>query len=235
MKNLLTVVIPTFNEADNITRCIDSIIAQKGSDGIHIVVADGGSTDGTQDIVMMLARTRAAHAWIELVPGGKVAVGRNNGLKRALTQNVVFIDADVELSEPHMLSEANFLLMGSYRLVGAPLRSRSGYPSNIAYGLFNLAMHLLTAKHAFAVGSFFAVSTYDIRKWGGFDETLVHSEDWVLSQKCKPKHFARLQHPVIVDDRRFKKFGYFNMLKTLYMSYTRGTDYMRQDNGYWNS
>lgn len=235
MRNLLTVVIPTYNEAQNITKCIDSIIAQKGSEGIHIVVADGGSTDGTPDIVMLLARTRAAHAWIELVNGGRVAIGRNNGLKRVLTQNVVFIDADVELSDPYMLQEANFLLLGSYDLVGAPLRSRSGFPSNLAYAIFNLSMRFITKKHAFAVGSFFATSTHRIRQWGGFDESLVHSEDWILSQKCKPKRFTRLKHPVIVDDRRFQKFGYFNMLKTLYCSYTQGESYMRQDNGYWNS
>ncbi|WP_226626404.1 glycosyltransferase family 2 protein [Alloyangia pacifica] len=51
------VVIPTLNEAGNIEACIRSLV---GSDGfmrdVRIVVADGGSTDGTQAIVHALAQ-----------------------------------------------------------------------------------------------------------------------------------------------------------------------------------
>ena len=231
----MTVVIPTKNEATNITRCIDSIIAQHNSEGIHIMVADANSTDGTQEIVQELARTRAYHAWIELIPGGSPSKGRNLGLKKCKTQTIVFIDADVELSHSHMLYETCHLLLGKYHLIAAPLATRSGYPSNIAYWAFNMGAKLIARKHPFAVGSFFATRTYNINLLGGFNETLIHSEDWELSQKYPVKKFKRLTYPVIVDDRRFKKFGYFNMLKTMFFSYTRGLEYMAKDNGYWCS
>jgi succinoglycan biosynthesis protein ExoA len=49
-------VIPTLNEARHIGPLLERIIAQARTLGARIVVADGGSTDGTQDIVRGKAR-----------------------------------------------------------------------------------------------------------------------------------------------------------------------------------
>lgn len=63
-------VIPTLNEAGHIAACLQSLI---GTDpfmaGVAIVVADGGSTDGTQDIVAGLAQTHPnlAHSNLTLI------------------------------------------------------------------------------------------------------------------------------------------------------------------------
>jgi succinoglycan biosynthesis protein ExoA len=234
LKREITVVIPAKNEVENIPQVITSIIKQSGSRGLRIIVADGGSTDGTQDAVLREARTHAGQAQIELIKGGSVSRGRNAGLAQVKTWGVVFIDADVELTHPGMLEETARLLL-TKRLVGAPLASRSGLRSRLAYAGFNLCNGLISLKHPFAVGNYLAGRTHLIRHWGGFDETLVHSEDWVLSGHCPPRYFSRLPWAARVDDRRFRQFGYLKMFTMMMNSLLRGRDYMRQDNGYWRS
>ncbi len=53
------IVIPTLNEASHIGEVVISLLSGLPDDGcITMVVADGGSTDGTQDIVMNMAQSR---------------------------------------------------------------------------------------------------------------------------------------------------------------------------------
>ena len=45
--NMFSIIIPTFNEAGQITDTIDKIKAAKGGHEIEIIVVDGNSTDNT--------------------------------------------------------------------------------------------------------------------------------------------------------------------------------------------
>lgn len=51
----LTVAIPAYNEAENIERIVKEFLSTAYPNLIEVFVADGGSTDGTQDIVKNLA------------------------------------------------------------------------------------------------------------------------------------------------------------------------------------
>ena len=62
-------------------------------------VADANSEDGTAEI----ARTFPAKYFIEVLPGGLPAMGRNAGAARAATPYVLFVDADVELRDVTLL------------------------------------------------------------------------------------------------------------------------------------
>ena len=48
-EDLVTVVIPSFNEEMAISSCLDSILAQTHRN-LEVLVSDGGSTDRTRDI-----------------------------------------------------------------------------------------------------------------------------------------------------------------------------------------
>jgi glycosyltransferase involved in cell wall biosynthesis len=47
MQNLLTIVVPTYNEEYYIVDTLFDIIKQVGSKGVKIIIADAGSTDRT--------------------------------------------------------------------------------------------------------------------------------------------------------------------------------------------
>ena len=228
LRNYLTVVIPAFNEEDYIGGLLEDLTVQIYAQGVRVIVADGGSTDRTVEI----CNSYRVKLNIEVIEGGSVTRGRNAGLEEVQTDCVLFIDADVRLTNPFQLFSVWYDL-GSYRLVGAKLRSSGGFASGISYWLFNQVNSIICKKRPFAVGSFFGTRTFAIRKRGGWDESLIHGEDWVLSGKYDSRDYKACPHHVLVDDRRFKKTGYFGMFKLMLMSAWKGEEYMRQDHGYW--
>jgi cellulose synthase/poly-beta-1,6-N-acetylglucosamine synthase-like glycosyltransferase len=84
----VSVVIPTLNEAPNIGALLESIHAQTYPIA-KVVIADGGSTDGTRELI-------AADPRVTLVdnPRRHAAAGRNTGLELCTTDWVLFTDGD---------------------------------------------------------------------------------------------------------------------------------------------
>lgn len=97
------VVVPTYNERDNIQRLVREILSQ--GDGIQVLVVDDNSPDGTGEIVDRMAaddlRVQVIHR------AGKMGLGSayREGFKYALGQgadNIVEMDADFS-HDPAML------------------------------------------------------------------------------------------------------------------------------------
>ncbi len=94
MKNI--VLIPTYNEKENIKSIIDTVMEIKT--GYHILVIDDGSPDGTADIVFELMKTYPDRLFIEQRKG-KLGLGTAyiHGFKWALKNNydyIIEMDAD---------------------------------------------------------------------------------------------------------------------------------------------
>lgn len=87
---MLSIIVPTYNEADFLPRLLASIESQGVTDR-EVVVADNRSSDRTRAI----ARSFGAR----VVEGGTPAVGRNRGAAAARGEYLMFLDADVVLPE----------------------------------------------------------------------------------------------------------------------------------------
>ena len=86
----LTVVVPTYQRAGVLRRCLDALAAQRVDARVQVVVADDGSDDGTAGLL-------AARGDVEVVRiehGGRSAA-RNAALERARGDVVLFVDDDV--------------------------------------------------------------------------------------------------------------------------------------------
>ena len=83
-KASLSVIIPTLDEAHGLGRVLDRV---RGQDGVEIIVADGGSSDGTREIA-----ARAGARVLE-VPGGR-AGQLNAGARAASGRLLLFLHAD---------------------------------------------------------------------------------------------------------------------------------------------
>jgi GT2 family glycosyltransferase len=70
------IVVPTLNEAAHIDTVLDGLIPFARRNSALIVVADGGSTDGTQEIVLKRARSEPA-VWLIDNPGRLQSAGIN--------------------------------------------------------------------------------------------------------------------------------------------------------------
>src|SRR5215207_5971567 len=96
----VTVLVPVLNERDRLGPCLTGLIAQPG-EVVEILVVDGGSSDGTQDLVEMFA-TRDDR--VRLVGANPIPTGWNGkahglqvGLDRAdpCSAWILTVDADV--------------------------------------------------------------------------------------------------------------------------------------------
>jgi len=233
VKEQLTIIIPAKNEERYISGLLTDLRCQIGIRGIRVIVADGGSTDKTLKILNDLKDLYTPHINIEVIEGGSVSRGRNAGLEIVQTPYVLFIDADVRLTDLCQVEETLKRLKRK-KLIGARVKCEGSFMATLSYGLFNMVNRRICKFRPFALGSYFGARVSDLRKFGGWDESLVHSEDWALSGNYKPKEFAFSKYPVQVDDRRFRKMGYIGMLVMLMKSAILGKKYQRKDNGYWS-
>ncbi|MCX6714879.1 MAG: glycosyltransferase family A protein [Candidatus Uhrbacteria bacterium] len=99
MSERISIVIPTYQHASTLVRCLDSIFAQSRP-ADEIIVVDDGSTDTTQ-AVLKPYRDRV-QVLVQTNQGAPAA--RNHGFEKSVGDLVLFCDADVEM-RPEMLAE----------------------------------------------------------------------------------------------------------------------------------
>lgn len=86
----VSVIIPTFNRAQKVSRAISSILYQTFTDH-EIIVVDDGSSDDTKETVSQFGRriTYVAHS-----SNLGVSTARNTGIKRSSAPFLTFLDSD---------------------------------------------------------------------------------------------------------------------------------------------
>lgn len=96
----ISLIIPTLNEADNISELIDRItvvMETLGNINFEIVVVDDGSTDGTPDLVKSHAQRRFVKL-IERTGLHGLSSAIIHGVQEASSDIVVVMDADLSHS-----------------------------------------------------------------------------------------------------------------------------------------
>ncbi len=88
----VSVVVPLFNKARYVARCLDSILGQAFGN-FELIVVNDGSTDGGEALVASYADER-----IRLInqPNAGPGAARNRGLRESRGEYVAFLDADDE-------------------------------------------------------------------------------------------------------------------------------------------
>ena len=102
---MFSVIIPYFNKANYIIRCIDSVMNQT-FDAFEIIVVDDGSTD--DGIALIKKKYRESITIISQKNQG-VSAARNNGIKLAKNDYIALLDAD-DAWHPHYLESVNYVI-----------------------------------------------------------------------------------------------------------------------------
>ncbi|BBH17792.1 hypothetical protein Back2_20790 [Nocardioides baekrokdamisoli] len=89
---VLSVIVPVFNVVDYLVECLDSIVAQP-FEGVHVIIVDDGSTDGSAELAREYAEGRANFEFFEQ-PNSGVSIARNTALERVRTPYLTFVDPD---------------------------------------------------------------------------------------------------------------------------------------------
>lgn len=101
-KITISVIVPVYNSEKYISRCLDSILKQKGN--FEIVIVDDGSTDLSPKILKEYQKNNSNIKIITQKNEG-VSSARNKGLKASTSKYITFVDSDDWL-EPNAFKTA---------------------------------------------------------------------------------------------------------------------------------
>jgi glycosyltransferase involved in cell wall biosynthesis len=237
MKSELTIIIPAKNEAKLIPNLLSSLSLQDypAISSTKIYLADANSTDGTPEIAAGYRR------WldIEVIPGGLPSVGRNAGARCARTPYVLFIDADIELSDETLIRRTVELAKRKHlHCVTTNIVCPRGMAWDQAlYHGNNLMQQLSRLYKPFSTGMYMLFDRTRFNALGGFHEQALYAEDYLLSQKVKRDKFGIVGGSVETTNRRFKKMGHFKLVRLFLNTalHTHRESFFLRDHKYWHS
>ena len=203
---LLSIIIPTLNEEDNLQNLLNSIKKQNFSD-YEIIVSDNNSQDKTRLI--------AKKYGCKIVKGGLPPRARNNGALAARGKYLLFLDADVILDK-------NFLTNTINEMEKRKLDVATTYVKPITdkffvkffHYVFNIWMFLMQKIDPHAPG-FCIFSKKEVFEKIKFDETIKLAEDHAFMRRAfreKYKYGILKSSIILVSVRRFGTEGTLKLI-----------------------
>lgn len=193
-QSAVCIIIPAFNEARYIEACLASLLRQVDCNIVEVIVADGGSTDGTPGLVEQVAHS---HSAVRLLhnPGRIQSAGVNLAAKAADERAEILVRADAHVDyAPDFVARCVAALRGSGATsVVVPMRTvgKAGFQRANAFAQ-NSKLGNGGAAHRFAGGVSGFVdhghhAAFDRRFFeacGGYDESFTHNEDAELDHRA---------------------------------------------------
>ncbi len=188
----IAIVIPTLNEARHIIRVIRAVAGGADRLGAHILVVDGGSTDGTLDLVRQEARHRPG-LFLLHNPGRLQSAAVNLAVRHLGDTADWIIRVDAHADYPHDYCEALFAEAcrtgADSVVVRMHATGRGLMQRNIAAAQNSLFGNGGSAHRGSGEGRFVEHGHHALmrvaafRKVGGYDEGFSHNEDVELDQR----------------------------------------------------
>ena len=211
----VSVVLPVLNEAGDLPRLLDQLRQQvPPPDGFEVLVVDGGSTDGTRELVL-----ERATAWplLRLIdnPNRRSAPARNLGAKAAHGEIILYVDGHCSIPRADYLAR----LVTIFKSTGAECLCRpqplttlvedrpwaraiaiarhsplGHHPDSDIYG----TEPRITQPHS--AGAAYRREIFE--RVGGFDERFDACEDVEFNHRVDQAGFTAYVHPDLAVDYR---------------------------------
>lgn len=218
-KNKFSFIIPTLNEEKVLSKLVTNLREIKTFQ-YEVIVSDGGSTDATVIISQSLADKTLQH---ELQTRQTIGQGRNLGATVASGEYLVFLDADVYISNPdnfftralgHFENDPKLVGLGGWLRVFKEMETvgdRIGYGllSNRTFSFYNNWL-----KVGANCGEFGMIKTEVFRQLGGYREDLPVDEDRELFHRLSKIGHTYTDSKLVVyhTGRRPHKIGWPKLL-----------------------
>jgi glycosyltransferase involved in cell wall biosynthesis len=194
----LSVIIPAFNEELYLPRTLrrlDRAIAYLGDRGRHVevVLVDNASTDRTAEIAASFG------ARIVCVPDHNIARVRNAGARAALSDLLVFVDADTLVSEA-MLGRILEVMDDPDCLGGAV--DIDYQPARAVIRIYLRIWRLIGLAFGMAQGAVQFCRREAFLLLDGYDESLYMGEDVDFYWRLRRLARSRVQHVCFIRDVR---------------------------------
>ncbi|MEX0904127.1 MAG: TIGR04283 family arsenosugar biosynthesis glycosyltransferase [Balneolaceae bacterium] len=197
----VSIIIPAWNEEENLKKLLPVITKRQSGAILEIIVADGGSKDGTVQIAEK-AGAKVIHCHKK-----RRAVQMNEGASHARGEILFFLHADT-LPPPSfdskIISESEKgAVSGCFQL-----RFDENRPALKFYSWFT--KWKTTFVRFGDQGLFVEKKAFD--QSGGFDESLTVMEDQEMVRVLKRKgNFSLLDSAVVTSARKYRRSGYLRL------------------------
>ena len=231
ISKLITIVIPCKNESNIIDKTLSLLNFQKNIDGVKVIVSDS-SDDGTTYSLEIRNRD---HFDLLIIQGGLPGYARNKGAERVKTPYVLFMDADIFILDPDLLTEAIKLMRrNDYDLLTTKVRTTNG-KYNYVFRFFDVIQKSIKPFTPFCLGGFMLFKTETFINLGGFDEEAKVAEDYLLSKQVFSDKFKIMNTTVFTPPRRFENKGLWYMTKLMLKSFFNRNNkkFFSNHNSYW--
>jgi len=173
---LVSVIIPTFNSARTLSKCLGSL-RQQNYRMIEILVVDNQSKDGTVEIARMYgAKVYSCDS--------RRAAAKNYGLQNAKGAYVLFVDSDMEL-QPSVVKDCVNVMESNSAAGGVIIPERS-VGNNTWSKARDFERTFYIGSHVESARFFRSIIAQMV---GGYDEDVEFFEESTLAQKIEMRGY----------------------------------------------
>lgn len=204
---MISVVVPAYNEENNLRTCLNSLVSQNTKKKFEVIVVDNNSTDNTNKVALSFKNQLKLKVIKELKQGRGAA--RRAGFAAARGEIIFSTDADTKL--PQNWIDVLRKELADDQVVAVTSRCRVSDCSWLVNNLIFLLHPLLIYAYRLIFGHFWIsgyntairASTYFNTR--GFDSSLSGMEDADLGfQLAKHGKIKYIEFPVEFSGRRYK-------------------------------
>ncbi|HTX61085.1 MAG TPA: MJ1255/VC2487 family glycosyltransferase, partial [Methanobacterium sp.] len=212
----LSIIIPTYNEEEYLPNLLESIKRQDFTD-YEVIIADANSTDHTIEIAQSYG--------VRIVEGGIPSVGRNRGAEAAQGKVLLFLDADVIMSQGYLKSALMEFIESGVGIAITQIEPLSDKTfDRVSHDFANFFMRNVESIKPHGAGCYGMITWRKLHELvGGFDEHLDFGEDTDYIEKIGYLgSFKVLRTPrLFVSTRRVEEEGRRNIA----LKYAKSTFY----------
>jgi len=198
----ISIIIPTFNEAENIGKLISHLLKNANENLIELIVVDGGSNDGTCRIA------KAAGAKVIICSKKGRSCQMNEGVENSTGDILYFVHADTVPPASYMtdIQEAieEGFPMGCYRFK---------FDSNKKILKFNAYMTRFDKLYCRGGDQTLFVTREVFEELGGYRQDYKIMEEYDFMVRARKKYsFKIIPKEVIVSARKYEERSWFRVM-----------------------
>lgn len=217
---LVSVIIPTYNEAGVIKTLLLSLSKQSYK-RIETIVLDDGSTDDTVEI----AKTHTSRVYSR--EHAERSIQRNFGARQAKGEFLLFLDADMELTI-NVISDCVQTIEKNKKMGGIVIPEQSVTKTFWEkVKAYERSFYNETGDETTDAARFFIRQAF--KKVGGYDESITGPEDWDLPESIKNKGYSigRIKSRILHHE---KVLNPFTLMKKKYYYGLKSHHYLKKQN-----
>jgi len=213
-----SIIVPTLNEEKMLPNLLKQIsqTTLKGRYNYEVIVSDGGSSDNTVEIAMKYSDIVKVHCNSYRQ---NIAEGRNVGASFAKGEVLIFLNADVMLSDPdkffqflnNSFCKSKYLAMSCFVKI---FPSEENAADKFFHTIYNRYFRLLNFLGVgMGRGECQIIRREVFDKMNGYDEKLAAGEDFELFKRIRKAGKILYSKAVYIFEspRRFRTLGYRNV------------------------